>query len=154
MLSHSPNKEADAKKLGAKSFINTTEKDWHKDHAFEFDWVLNTADATHKFDLANQYLSILNVNGELHHVGLPDEPLQQLSAGAFTVNGSKMGSSHIGNRPEMLGMLDFISKKGLKPFIQTLPVGEQGCAEAVQKVSDNDVRYRFCLTDYDKAFGS
>ena len=152
-ISHSPDKEADAKKLGAKHFISTAEKDWHKPHAFEFDWVLNSADMAHHFDL-NQYLSILNVNGELHHVGLPDEPLQQMQAQDFTVNGSKMGSSHIGNRPEMLEMLDFIDKKGLKPVIETLPVSEKGCAEAVKRLSDNDVRYRFCLTDFDKAFGA
>ena len=50
-------------------------------------------------------------------------------------------------------MLKFISEKNLKPIVQTLPVSEKGCAEAVQKVNDNDVRYRFTLTDFDKAFG-
>ena len=147
------NKGEDAKKLGAKNVLVTSEKDWHKPYAFEFDYLLNSADATHKMDI-QQYLSTLNVNGELHHVGLPDGPLQQMMAQDFTTNGSKMGASHIGNRPEMISMLDFIAEKGLKPIVQTLPVGEKGCAEAVQKVHDNDVRYRFCLTDYDKAFGA
>ena len=152
-LTTQADKEADAKKLGAKRVINTSEKDWQKPYAFEFDYLLNSADATHKMDI-QQYLSTLNVNGELHHVGLPDGPLQQMMAQDFTVNGCKMGASHIGNRPEMLEMLKFISEKKLKPIVQTLPVSEKACAEAVQKVHDNDVRYRFCLTDYDKAFGS
>jgi len=45
VLSHSPHKKDDALKLGAKHFIDTSKDDWHKDHAFKFDFLLNTADA-------------------------------------------------------------------------------------------------------------
>ena len=30
VLSHTPGKESDAKKMGADNFIDTTQKDWHK----------------------------------------------------------------------------------------------------------------------------
>lgn len=98
-------------------------------------------------------MSTLNVNGEFHHVGLPDEPLPKIMAQDFTINGCKMGASHIGNRQEMLAMLKLASEKNIKPMIETLDIGEKGCAEAVERVSKNDVKYRFALTGYDKVFG-
>ena len=113
--------------------------------------ILNTADMTHEFNL-QEYMSTLNINGELHHVGLPDKPLPELMAQHFTPNGCKMGGSHIGNRPEMLAMLKLVSEKNIKPYIETISVSEAGCKEAVERVKKGDVRYRFTLTDYAKAF--
>ncbi|KAL8714372.1 MAG: hypothetical protein Q9220_001705 [cf. Caloplaca sp. 1 TL-2023] len=150
-LSHSPNKKDDALKLGAKEYISTNEKDWEKPYAFTFDFMLNTADATHKFDLA-KYMGTLNINGEMHHVGLPDEALPPIKAQMFAPNGCKMGGSHIGSRPEMFKMLKLASEKQLKPIIETLPVSEASCAEAVTNVAENKVRYRYTLVDFDKAF--
>lgn len=151
VLSHSPDKEDDAKKLGAKEYISTVDKDWAKPWAFTFDFMLNTADATHKFDLP-AYMSTLNINGEMHHVGLPDKPLPQISAQMFAPNGCKMGGSHIGSRPEMIKMLKLASEKELKPIIQKIPISEAGCKKAVTGVAENTVRYRYTLVDFDKAF--
>lgn len=151
VISHSADKEKDAKKLGAKNFINSNEKDWAKPWAFTFDFILNCADMTSDFKLSD-YLSTLAVNGSFHNVGLPDKPLPQLMAQDLVPNGCTIGASHIGSRPEMLKMLKLAADKKLKPIIETLPVSEKGCAEAVQRVDKNDVRYRFTLTDYDKAF--
>ena len=151
-ISHSPRKAEDATALGAKYFISTGEKDWHKPWAFAFDFILNTADMTHEFNLT-EYMSTLAVNGEFHHVGLPDFPLPTMMAQDFTTNGSKMGASHIGSRPEMLAMLKFASEKKLHPIIETLEISEKGCAEALERISKNDVRYRFSLVGFDKVFG-
>ncbi|KAG8527783.1 uncharacterized protein KY384_007937 [Bacidia gigantensis] len=156
-LSSNPSKKDDALKLGAKEFICTTadKEHWHEPWAFTFDFLLNTADMTHKFNI-EQYTSTVGINGEFHHVGLPNEPLPPIMAQMFTVNGSKMGASHIGNRPELLEMLKMASEKGIKPMVQTLQLGEkgEGCAEAVRRVEGNDVRYRFSLVGFDKVFGS
>lgn len=151
-LSHSPDKKEDALKLGAKEFICTKDKDWQKPYAFEFDFILNTADMTHEFNI-QEYMSTLNVNGDFHNVGLPDKPLPTMMAQDFTPNGAKMGGSHIGNRPECLAMLKLASEKNIKPFIETLDISEKGCKEAVVRVKKNDVRYRFTLTGYEKVFG-
>ncbi|KAE8443382.1 hypothetical protein EG329_001941 [Mollisiaceae sp. DMI_Dod_QoI] len=155
-ISHSPNKKDDAISLGADHFVSSKDKNWAEPHAFEYDFVLNTADMTHQFDIA-EYLSIVNINGEFHHVGLPDEPLPQFKAQIFASNGSKMGGSHIGSKKEALEMLDLASKiyeKGIKPRIETIDISEKGCAEAVQKVKSNNVRYRVTLTGFHKAFGT
>lgn len=97
-------------------------------------------------------MSTLAVNGTFHNVGLPDQPLPQIQAQALTVNGASIGASHIGSRPEMISMLKLASEKEIKPYIQTVDVSEQGCKEAVEKVKVNDVRYRFTLVNFDKAF--
>ena len=41
--------------MGAKEFICTKDKDWHKPYAFTFDFILNTADAIHKFNLPDYF---------------------------------------------------------------------------------------------------
>ncbi len=108
---------------------------------------------TSEFDLAT-YMSTLAVNGTFHNVGLPDAPLPKMMAQDFAPNGAKIGGSHIGSRPEMLAMLKLASEKDIKPMIETVDISEKGCKEAVEKVKTNDVRYRFTLVNYDKAFGS
>lgn len=40
-ISHTKEKEADAKKLGADHFIYSGDKDWAKPYAFKFDFILN-----------------------------------------------------------------------------------------------------------------
>lgn len=107
---------------------------------------------TNEFNI-QEYMSTLNVNGEFHNVGLPDKPLPTMMAQDFAPNGSKMGGSHIGSRPEMLAMLKLASEKHIKPMIETLDISEKGCKEAVERVKVNDVRYRFTLTGYEKVFG-
>jgi alcohol dehydrogenase (NADP+) len=151
-ISHSPDKKADALALGANHFVSSREADWAKPLAFEFGFVLNSADAGDRMNIKD-YISILAVNGKLHHVGLPDGPLPQLMAQDFAANGSSMGTSHIGCRPEALAMLKLVAEKKLKPVIETVDISEDGCRRAVQGVNDNKVRYRYTLTGYDDAFG-
>ncbi|KAL9017080.1 MAG: hypothetical protein Q9185_005591 [Variospora sp. 1 TL-2023] len=152
VLSTSADKEATAKQLGAQNFILTdADSAWAEPWAFTFNFMLNTADAAHKFDMST-YLSTLTVNGEMHHVGLPDAPLPEIKAQTFAPNGCKMGGSHIGSRPEMFRMLQLVSEKKLKPMIETIPISEEGCATAVKGVHENTVRYRYTLVDYDRAF--
>jgi alcohol dehydrogenase (NADP+) len=73
---------------------------------------------------------------------------------AFVVSGCYLGTSHIGNRPEMEAMLELASTQNIKSWVETIQIGEEGCKEAVERVQKNDrVRYRFTLVGYDKVFG-
>lgn len=67
--------------------------------------------------------------------------------------GYSIGASHIGNRPEMLAMLELASKQNIKSWVETIDISEAGCKEAVTRVKENKVHYRFTLTGYDKVFG-
>jgi len=153
VISHSPSKKDDAMKLGAKNFINTTEEGWSDKHKFEFDFIINTADATDKFKLSD-YFGTLKVNGTFHNCGLPDAGLPSLMAQDFVPNGCYMGASHIGNRPEMVEMLDLVAKKNIKSWVETIKLSEAGCKEAVERVKNNDnIRFRLTLTNFDDVFG-
>lgn len=152
VLSHSKDKESDAMEMGAKHFIDTTEEGWADKHKFEFDFILNTADALHKFKLSD-YFGTLKVMGRFHTVGLPDEPLPTLDAKDFVSNMCYLGASHLGNRPEMLSMFDLVSKHNIKTWVQTIPISEAGCKQAMEKLEDVSVRYRSTLIGFDEAFG-
>lgn len=86
-------------------------------------------------------------------MGLPDAALPTLKVDAFMPGGWRMGSSHIGNRAEMEGMLRLCAEKGIKPWVEEMTVGEGGCKEVVERVYKGDVRYRFTLTGFDEVFG-
>ncbi|KAF2858136.1 NADPH-dependent medium chain alcohol dehydrogenase [Piedraia hortae CBS 480.64] len=152
VLSHSPKKEDDALKLGAKHFINTTEKDWEKPYAFTFDLILNSANAYDQFDLT-KYFGTLKVMGRFHTVAFADNPLPSLNAQSLASNMCSIGASHIGNRPEMLAMLDLASRQNIHSWVEKIPISAKGCSDAVKRLHNNDVRYRFVLTDFDKEFG-
>ncbi|KAF1934666.1 NADP-dependent alcohol dehydrogenase C [Clathrospora elynae] len=153
VISHSPSKKDDALKMGAKDFIDTSKKGWADKWKFQLDFVINAADATDKFDLA-EYFSILKVNGTFHMVGFPDNKLPSFNAQVFASNGCYMGASHIGNRPEMEEMFQLASKQNIKSWVQEIQLSEDGCKEAVERVYKNDnVRYRLTLTGFDKVFG-
>lgn len=151
-LSHTEGKKADALKLGADHFVYTGKDGWEKDLDFTFDFILNSADMTQKFELP-KYFSTLRVNGKFHNVGMPDEPLPTMSVTDFVTTGCSIGASHIGSRTEALAMLKLASEKNIKPFIETIPLSAEGCKKGVEKVKSNDVRYRVTLTDFDKVFG-
>jgi len=152
VISHTPGKKEDALKIGAKHFIDSTQEGWDKPYAFAFDFILNTADNLENFDLS-QYFGTLKVMGRFHNVGMPDHDIT-LKLQDFAANGCYIGTSHIGNRPEMEAMLKLASEKNLKTWVETIQISAEGCKEAVERVQKNDrVRYRFTLTGYDKVFG-
>ncbi|KIY42983.1 GroES-like protein [Fistulina hepatica ATCC 64428] len=150
-LSHSPHKRDDALQLGAGEFVVTGEPNWSKEYEMKFDFILNTADMTHTFDL-KEYMRTLAVDGTFHNVGMPDEPLPELRVQDFMFNGPNISASHLGSRREILAMLDLVAKQNLKTWIETIDIIEKGCKEAVERVKAGKVHYRFTLVGYDKAF--
>ncbi|KAI0453493.1 alcohol dehydrogenase [Xylaria acuta] len=153
VISHSPSKKDDALKLGAKHFVSSGEEGWATPLAFKFDFVLSTADVLSRSALLD-YLSVLKVGRKFHSVGLPDHPITELKPQQLMSNACSIGSSHIGSREECLAMLKFAAEKKLFPMVETVPISEKGCAEAIKRVTKNQVHYRSTLVDYDKAFGA
>jgi D-arabinose 1-dehydrogenase-like Zn-dependent alcohol dehydrogenase len=80
--------------LGATKFIDSSNKDFAKEHALEFDVIISTTDASqHDFPI-NDYLSyivlhydlmhsMLNINGNFNQCGLPNEDLPNVSPFTF-----------------------------------------------------------------------
>lgn len=151
VFSRGESKREDALKMGADGYIVTGTKGWEKEHKMTFDLLICTANSAEGFDLP-AYLSTLDVHGRFISVGLPEGSGFQVGAFDFIKNGCLMGSTHLGNRQEVLDMFQLAVKANVKSWIQEIPISEEGCKEAVEKLRKNDVRYRFVLTGFDKAF--
>lgn len=107
------------------------------------DLIISTADTSHGFPLKD-YLSLLWVNGTFISVGLPDDDLPPVNAFTLLNNGSKIGGSHIGSKEEAIAMLKLAAEKGIKPWVEELPMKD--ATKAIQGVQNGKARYRYVLT--------
>ena len=83
LISHSPSKEEDAKRLGADHFLLLSDRQAMKDQAMTFDLIVNTVSAPIDLDPA---INLLKTDGTMAYVGLPDAPLQ---VNVFALNGQR-----------------------------------------------------------------
>jgi uncharacterized zinc-type alcohol dehydrogenase-like protein len=139
VLSHSLNKEADGKRLGADHFFATSEpKTFEKLNSY-FDLIICTVSANIDW---NQYLSLLKRDGTMVVVGVPanEIPIQAFS---LIARRKSLAGSMIGGIKETQEMLDFCGKHNIVSEIELIPI--QKVNEAYERVMKSDVRYRFVI---------
>jgi uncharacterized zinc-type alcohol dehydrogenase-like protein len=139
VLSHSANKEADAKNMGADHFILTKDEavfDKNKNH---FDLLINSVSAP--MDL-NKYANMLKLNGSLVMVGLSGEPYP---IDAFTMLNQRrrIAGSMIGGMKQTQEMLDFAGKHNIVSDVEIIKADEIN--KAYDRVVNSDVKYRFVI---------
>ena len=139
MLSHSPSKEADAKKLGAHKFILTSDKAQLKDAANYFDFILDTVSADHDYNL---YLGMLTTNGVMVCVGAPLKPAQ-IPAFNLIFGRRTLAGSLIGGLPETQEMLDYCAAHNIVSDVEVIKISEIN--EAYERMLKGDVKYRFVI---------
>ena len=139
VLSTSPSKEADAKKLGAHGFLNTNDADAVKAATGSFDFILDTISAQHDY---NSYLSLLGLNGVMVIVGVPTEPIP-LNAFSLIGGNKVLAGSLIGGIPETQEMLDFCAEHNITSDIELIT--PEQIEEAYDRTVKSDVRYRFVI---------
>jgi uncharacterized zinc-type alcohol dehydrogenase-like protein len=139
VLSTSPAKEADARKLGAHNFVVTTDAAQVKKHKRHFDFILDTVSAPHDLGL---YLSMLRTNGTHILVGLPPTPFQLSAFGVANYRRSVAGSG-IGGLPETQEMLDYCAAHNIVCDIEMIAIKD--IQEAYARMLKGDVRYRFVI---------
>ena len=139
VFSHSPGKEADAKRLGADAFASSTDTSAFKAMRMSFDMILSTVSAPIDVDA---YLGLLKTRGTLAIVGLPVEPLTfeagNLVGEARTIVGAKLAGVDATQE-----MLDFCAEHGIVADVEVIDIADIN--EAWQRVKDSDVRYRFVV---------
>ncbi|ABC80936.1 NAD(P)-dependent alcohol dehydrogenase [Anaeromyxobacter dehalogenans] len=139
MLSTSPRKEADARRLGASGFALTSDDATFRRLRNHFDFVLDTISAPHDYD---KYLGMVKVDGAMVLVGVPPErtPLHahSLIGGRRTLAGSL-----IGGIAETQEMLDFCAEKQVVSDVEVIPI--EKINEAYERMIRGDVRYRFVI---------
>ncbi|MNK62304.1 NADP-dependent alcohol dehydrogenase C 2 [compost metagenome] len=139
VLSTSPKKEADAKKLGAHHFVVTTDPEQVKAATGTFDFILDTVSAEHDF---NMYLSLLRTNGIHICVGVPPKPAE---IAAFSLLGGRksLAGSGIGGIKETQEMLDFCAANDIVSDIEMIDIKD--IHHAYERMEKGDVRYRFVI---------
>lgn len=139
MLSTSPSKEADAKRLGAHRFALTTDPAQLKDLSNYFDFIVDTVSAEHDY---NMYIGMLNTNGVMICVGAPPTPAQ-ISAFSLIGNRRSVGGSLIGGIPETQEMLDYCAEQGITSDVEVISIKDIN--PSYERMLKGDVRYRFVI---------
>ncbi len=139
MLSHSPSKEKDAKRLGAHHFVLTSDEEQVKKVMGSFDFILDTVSAEHDY---NFYLAMLRTNGVMVCVGVPPSPAQ-IPAFNLIFGRKSLAGSLIGGLAETQEMLDFCAEHNIVSDVEVIAMKDIN--EAYERMLKGDVRYRFVI---------
>lgn len=139
VLSTSPSKEQDARKLGAHNFVVTTDEAQLAAARNSFDFILDTVSAEHDLNL---YLSLLKTDGTHICVGVPSKPAP---VAAFSLLGGRksLAGSGIGGIAETQEMLDYCAEHGIVSEIEMIDI--KNIQNAYDRMLKGDVRYRFVI---------
>ncbi len=138
VLSRTPDKADDARRLGATDLLVTTDDAQLTEAVGRFDLILDTISGPH--DLT-PLLRLLTLDGTLSVMGFPVEtsvPIMELAAGR-----KRLTSSGTGGTTGTAEMLAFAAEHGIAADIELLPSAR--AEEALTRLGRGDVRYRFVL---------
>jgi uncharacterized zinc-type alcohol dehydrogenase-like protein len=138
MITTSPGKSEDAKKLGADEVLISKDEKQMAENAGSFDFLLNTVPVKH--DL-NSYIGLLKRDATMVMVGAI-EPLE-FHGGGLIMGRKSLAGSLIGGIRETQEMLDFCGEHNIVSDIEMIDM--QNINEAYDRVTSNDVKYRFVI---------
>jgi len=140
MFTTSPNKAADAMKLGAHEVVVSTDRKAMAAQKNRFDFILNTVAAPHDLD---PFLGMLKRDGSMVLVGAPSSP--HPSPGVFNLifKRRSLAGSLIGGIAETQEMLDFCAEHNIVSDIEMIPIASIN--EAYERMLKSDVKYRFVI---------
>jgi len=139
VLSQSLKKIEDGLRLGADEYYATSDPDTFTKLAGSFDLILNTVSANIALD---SYIGLLDVNGTLVELGIPERPMQLMAYPLVNKRRSLSGSM-IGGIAETQEMLDFCAEHDVRPEIEV--IAPDYINEAYERMLASDVRYRFVI---------
>ncbi|MEU4653255.1 NAD(P)-dependent alcohol dehydrogenase [Streptomyces sp. NPDC023723] len=138
VISRSPDKAADARRLGAAGLLDAGDPAALDASRDRFDVVLDTVSAPHALE---PYLGLVALDGTLSllgHLG----PVT-VAATALLVGRKKLGSAGSGGLAATAELLEFCAAHGITADIELLPSAR--LPEALGRLRRGDVRYRFVL---------
>ena len=131
-------KASDAVRLGAHEVVLSTDPDQMAAQTNNLDFVLDTASATYPM---TPVIQTLRVGGTLCSVGLParfDVEPYALATGRRSIAGSGSGGT-----TDTTEMLEFCAEHQIVADVES--VGVDDISDALARLADNDVRYRFVI---------
>ena len=139
MLSHSPSKEEDARRLGAHQFVLTSDEAQLKKVNKYFDFIIDTVSAEHDYNI---YINMLKTNAVMVCLGAPVVPSKVKALNLIGGRRSLAGSL-IGGLPETQEMLDYCAAHDIVSDVEVIKISEIN--EAYERMLKGDVRYRFVI---------
>jgi alcohol dehydrogenase (NADP+) len=138
VISRTPGKLDDALRLGARDLLVSADEERMAASRETFDVIIDTISAAH--DLG-PYLRLVAMDGTLAQVG----HLGPVSVDTMDllIGRKKLTSAGSGGRPATREMLDFCAEHDITADVEVLPSSQVN--EALERLSRNDVRYRFVL---------
>jgi alcohol/geraniol dehydrogenase (NADP+) len=139
VFSSSPDKEEEARKLGADHFVNSRDDAALKAVHNCFDLILYTASVDLDW---SAYIACLRPKGRLHFAGIAPNPISShsypLIVGQKSISGSPLGS------PATMGqMLDFAARHAIAPIVEVYSFDRIN--EAIDRLRSGKARYRIVL---------
>ena len=139
MITTSPEKGNDAKKLGADDVLISKDSKSMADHANSFDFILNTIPVGHD---VNPYVDLLKRDATMVIVGAI-APLPDVAGHKLVLQRKTIAGSLIGGLPETQEMLDFCGEKNIVCDVEMIGVNDIN--KAYDRTVKGDVKYRFVI---------
>ena len=139
VMSRTPDKEADARTLGADRLLVSTDEAAMGKAMNGFDLIIDTVPVKHDI---TPYLPLLDVDDTLVIVGQLG-PLNEMSTLPLLMGRRRVAGSPIGGIAETQEMLDFCAKKNILPECEMVRM--DGINGAFERMERADVRYRFVI---------
>jgi alcohol dehydrogenase (NADP+) len=139
VLELTDDRRADALRMGADEYRTTREPGALAALRDSFDLIVSTVPVT--YDLT-AHLDLLDLNGTLVNLGVPDEPLR-VDPYTLLTNRRTLAGSMSGGMPETQEMLDFCGEHGISAAVEIVAADELD--RSYDRLTAGDVRYRFVL---------
>ncbi len=139
MITTSPGKGDDAKKLGADDILISKDESAMAEWAGKFDFLLNTIPVVHDI---NPYIGLLKFDSTMCIVGAIGE-LGSLQTSPMIFGRRTVAGSLIGGIQETQEMLDFCGEKNITSDVEVINI--QDINDAYERMKKSDVKYRFVI---------
>ena len=139
MITTSPSKGDDAKRLGAEDVLISKDKKQMESHANSFDFILNTIPVGHD---VNPYVDLLKRDATMVVVGAI-APLPDVAGNKLIMQRKTIAGSLIGGIAETQEMLDFCGENNIVCDVEM--IGVKDINDAFDRTVKGDVKYRFVI---------
>ncbi|MEO1236266.1 MAG: NAD(P)-dependent alcohol dehydrogenase [Planctomycetota bacterium] len=139
-FSTSPDKEPEARQLGAHHFVNVKEDGALEKLAGRFDLVINTTNVSLDWDA---YVNTLAPGGVLHTVGAVLAGFGVSNSFPLILGQKSLAGSPLGSVATTRRMLEFCARQGIEPVTESYKMADLN--DAFEKLKTGSPRYRLVL---------
>jgi uncharacterized zinc-type alcohol dehydrogenase-like protein len=140
MITTSPHKMRDAKKLGAINAILSTNVHELKTHEHSFDFILNTIPVSHDLNI---YLDLLKIDGTMCLIGIPQKPHGPISINSLIWKRRSLSASQASSIEEIKEMLEFCADHNILADVEIISI--QDVNKSIENVIDKKIHYRYVI---------